>query len=131
MLNPTFFSDAGGRWRRPGETATRARWRSWRRRSRRAATRGPQVRRLSRPGERLRRDVGAVRRRGRGAAAHGRPRAAGGGGAAGAGVVRARGAAAHGRRGRGAAAHGHGAALGGRWRRAVGGRREKEEGGGD
>ena len=51
---------------------------------------------------------------------------------------RARGAAAHGRRGRGAAAHGreaaaHGreAAPGDRWRRAVGGRREKEEGGGD
>ena len=44
---------------------------------------------------------------------------------------RARGAAAHGRRGRGAAAHGHGATPGGRWRRAVGGRREKEEGGGD
>ena len=34
-------------------------------------------------------------------------------------------------RARGAAAHGRGAAPGDRWRRAVGGKREKEEGGGD
>ncbi|KAG2603085.1 hypothetical protein PVAP13_5KG745001 [Panicum virgatum] len=73
MLNPTFFSNAGGRWRRPGEMATRARWQSrlaaeqeevaaeqaaarsrrWGARSMRAATRGTtaglQARRLSRP----------------------------------------------------------------------------------
>ena len=53
------------------------------------------------------------------------------GGAAGATVVQTRGAAAPGRRGRGTAAHGRGAAPGDRWRRAVGGKREKEEGGGD
>ena len=99
-----------------------ARSRRWGARSRRAATRGttagPQARRLSRPGERRRRDVGAAGRR---RTAAGQPPAAGGGGAADAGVVRAMGAAAHGR----------GAAPSGRWRWAVGGRREKEEGCGD
>ena len=67
------------------------------------------------------------------AAVSGAAESRGGGGARGRGRRRrpGQGAAAHGRRSRGAAAHGRGTAPGDRWRRAVGGKREKEEGGGD